>query len=58
MYAANTNADSGMSCSPATYRRKAPIGGCLYKKLLDLLFAHISLKCNLDAVEKGYYLIQ
>jgi hypothetical protein len=26
------------SCSPATYLREAPIGGCCYKKLLDLFW--------------------
>jgi hypothetical protein len=46
--------------SPAAYRRKAPISGCLYKKLFDMFFpfANISLKRNLNAVEKGYLLLQ
>jgi hypothetical protein len=48
------------TCSPAVHWREAPIGGCLYKKLLDLFcpFANISLKRNLNAVEKGYFLLQ
>jgi hypothetical protein len=33
---------------PAAYRHFAPVGGCLYKKLLELFFpfANISLKYN------------
>jgi hypothetical protein len=46
-------------CSPAAYRRFAPIGCCLHKKLLDLFspFANIFVKCNLKAVEKGSFLL-
>jgi hypothetical protein len=45
------------SYSAAAYQRKAPIGGCLEKKLPDLfrLFTNISLKQNLNAAEKGYF---
>jgi hypothetical protein len=46
--------------SPAACWRFAPIGGCLYRKLLDRFFpfANISLKRNLNTVEKGYFLPQ
>jgi hypothetical protein len=27
-----------LSCSPSGYRRGAPIGGCFYKKLLELFW--------------------
>jgi hypothetical protein len=45
------------SYSAAAYRRKAPTGGYLDKKLPDLfrLFANISLKHNLNAVQMGYF---
>jgi hypothetical protein len=47
-------------CSPSAYRREAPIGGWLYKKLLNLFFplANISFKPNLNTVEKGYFMLQ
>jgi hypothetical protein len=37
-----------------------PIGGCLDKNLLDVFsrFVNIHLKHNLNAVEKGYFLLQ
>jgi hypothetical protein len=43
--------------SPVANRREAPIGGCVYKKLLDMFcpFANISLERNLNAVEKRYF---
>jgi hypothetical protein len=49
-----------LTFSPDAYRHFAPTGGCLYKELLDLYFpfVNISLKPNLNAVEKGYLLRQ
>jgi hypothetical protein len=46
--------------SPAAYRRFAPIGGYFYKKLFDLFVpsTNISLKRNLNTVEKEYFLLQ
>jgi hypothetical protein len=51
------NADGRISCSPAAYRREAPIGSCVRKKWLGLffLFANIPLKRNLNAMEKGRF---
>jgi hypothetical protein len=48
IYTAGANADGRMFCSTAAYRRKAPICGCVHKKLLNLFspFANIFLKCN------------
>jgi hypothetical protein len=45
---------------PAAYRRFAPTRGCLSKNLLGLFFpfVNISLKCNLKAIEKGWFLLQ
>jgi hypothetical protein len=51
---------SPSSFSPAPYRRLAPTGGCIYKKLFELVFpfANISLKRDLNAAEKGRFLLQ
>jgi hypothetical protein len=60
MYTVIANADGRVSCSSAAYLPFAPIGGCVYKKLLDLFFpfANISLECNFNAVEKRSFLLQ
>jgi hypothetical protein len=51
------HAEAAKPYSPAAYRRFAPIGGGLYKKLLDLSFPfeNISLNRNVDAREKGHF---
>jgi hypothetical protein len=45
------------TCLPAAYWRFAPIGGCLYKKQLDLFvpFASICFKRNLNAIAIEYF---
>jgi hypothetical protein len=49
-----------LPCSPAAYRRKAPMGGCLYKKLRELFFplANLSAKIDSNSIGKGYFLLQ
>jgi hypothetical protein len=46
--------------SAAAYRRFAPIGDCLYKKLLELFspFANSSVKADWNSIEKGYFLLK
>jgi hypothetical protein len=47
-------------CSPAAYRRFAPMGGRPYEKQLELFlpFANICLRHNLNTIEKGQFLLQ
>jgi hypothetical protein len=56
----STNPRGNPSCPAAADRSFAPISRCLYKKIAQPVFsfANISLKPNLDTVEKGYFLLQ
>jgi hypothetical protein len=45
-FSVTANADGRTPCSPAAYQRLAPIGGCLYKKLLDLSSQKLNILRN------------